>query len=120
MKLSGRDNLCELLHVGWLDVDNCKTFVLNVEVPKIDAQVIATYECLSIAVDRYAVDVICVSVGIGLPGYGGDNGIMMSKTGHLEISSRSKIMVSVPHWYTCAMTARCKFSGQVVLGHHFE
>lgn len=79
MEFSCSDDFCELLHVGRLDVDNVEALVLDVQVPEIDSQVIATDESLSIAVHRYAVDVIGVCVCVGLSRYGSDHGIVMGE-----------------------------------------
>jgi hypothetical protein len=77
MELSRCDDLCELLHVGWLDVDNIEALVLDVEIPQIDAQIIAADECLPIAVDRYAVDMVGVCIRIRLSGYCRNDSVVM-------------------------------------------
>lgn len=77
VEFSGRDDLGELFHVRRLDVYNIETLVLDVQVPKVDTEIIAADKCLSIAVNGYAVDVVGVGVGIGLPRYSCDNGIVM-------------------------------------------
>lgn len=51
VKFSGGDNLCQLLHIGGLDVNDVEALVLNVEVPEVDPEVITTDKGLSIAVD---------------------------------------------------------------------
>lgn len=40
MEFSCRDDLRELLHVRWLDVDNIEALVLDIEVPEVDSQVV--------------------------------------------------------------------------------
>lgn len=71
------DDFCELLHVGWFDVDNVEALVLDVQVPEIDPQIIAADKGFSVTVDGYAVDMIGVCVCISLSRYRGDNGVMM-------------------------------------------
>lgn len=51
VKLRRGYNLCKLLHVGGLDINDVKTLVLDVQVPKVDSQIITTDERLAIAVD---------------------------------------------------------------------
>jgi hypothetical protein len=60
------DNLGQLFHVGRLDVDDVETLVLDVEVPQVDPEVVATDESLAIAVHGYAIDMICMGIGISL------------------------------------------------------
>lgn len=79
VKLCCGNDLCEFLHVGRLDIDNVKALILNVQVPQVDPQIVTADESLSIAVYRYAVDVVCVCVGVCLPRYGSDDGIVVSE-----------------------------------------
>ena len=91
VELSSCDHLCELLHVGRLDVDNVKALVLNVKVPEIYAQIIAANERFSIAVDRDAVDVVCMGVGVGPAGDGGDNGVVVCQARELEVAGVAEL-----------------------------
>lgn len=50
VKFSCSDDFCELFHVGRLDVDNVEALVLDVQVPEVDSQVIATDESLSVTI----------------------------------------------------------------------
>ncbi|KAI6754410.1 hypothetical protein HG530_012924 [Fusarium avenaceum] len=50
VKFGGRDDFGELFHVGRLDINNVETLILNIEVPKIDPQIITADKGLSIAV----------------------------------------------------------------------
>lgn len=84
MELCGGDDLGQFLHVGGLDVDDIKALVLDVQVPEIDAQVITADESLSIAVDRYAVDMVCMGVCIYPPGHGCDDCLMVRHSRELE------------------------------------
>jgi hypothetical protein len=43
-------DFCQLFHIGWLDINDIEALVLNVQVPKIDSEVIATNERFPIAV----------------------------------------------------------------------
>lgn len=79
------DDLCQLLHVSGLDVDDVETLVLNVEVPQVDAEIVTADEGLAIAVDGDAVDVVCVGVGVRPAGDGSNDGIMVGKAGKLEV-----------------------------------
>ncbi len=62
MKLCSRDYFCQLFHVGWFDVHDVETLVLDVEIPKVDSKIVAADESLSITIHRYAIDV----VGMGI------------------------------------------------------
>ena len=84
MKLSCRDDFSELFHIRWLDVDNVETLILDVEVPQIDAQVVATYERFSIAIDGYAVYVVGMSVCVISARDSGDDGVVVSQPRELE------------------------------------
>ena len=95
------DDLCQLLHVGGLDVDNVETLILDVEVPKIDSKIVATNERLSIAVYRNAVDVVGMRVRIGLAGYGGDNRVVVSETRKLQVGGGPEVRVWIPHGPAC-------------------
>jgi hypothetical protein len=77
MELGSSDNFGELLHIYWLDVHNVEALVLYIQIPQINSQVVAANESLPVAVDRDAVDVVCVCVGVCPTGYGGDDGIVM-------------------------------------------
>ena len=41
MELAGGDDLCEFLHVGWLDVHDVEWLVSDLHVPQVDAEVIS-------------------------------------------------------------------------------
>jgi len=81
MELSGGDNFGELFHVCWLNINNVEALVLDVEIPQVDPQVVTADKRFTIAVDRYAVDVIGVRICVGLPGYGCNYGIVVSEAG---------------------------------------
>lgn len=87
VKFSSSDDLSELLHVGRLDVHNVEALVLYVEVPQIYAEIVAADKCFAIAVDRYAVDVVGMGVGVGLPWHGRHDRVMMCQTWQLKITS---------------------------------
>lgn len=84
VKLSSSDDLCKFLHVRGFDIDNVKALVLDIQVPEIYPQIIAADESFSIAVDRYAVDVIGMSVCVGSTGHGGNDGVVMCHSRELE------------------------------------
>lgn len=79
VEFGGSDHLGQLLHVRGFDVDNVEALILNVQVPQVYSQVIAAEECLSVAVDGYAIDVISMSVGVGATRDCGNDSVMMSK-----------------------------------------
>lgn len=77
MELCRSDHFCQLLHICRLYINNVEALVLDVEVPHVDAEVIAADKSLSIAINRYAVNMICVGIGIYTARYGGHNGVMV-------------------------------------------
>lgn len=85
VEFGGRDNFCELLHVGWLDVDNVEALVLNVQVPKIDAQVVTTDVSLTVAIDGNTVDMVCMCISICPSWDRRDNRIMMCQAWELQV-----------------------------------
>lgn len=97
MKFGSCDDLCKLLHVCWLDVNNVEALVLDVEIPKVDAEIVTADEGLAIAVHRYAVDVVCVGICVDLAWHSGDNGIVMCHTRELQIRYRAEVLVGVSH-----------------------
>ena len=85
MELSSRDDFSQLFHIGWLDVDDIEALILDVQIPQIDAQVITANECLAIAVDRYAVDMISMCIGISPSRNGSNDSIMMGESRQLQL-----------------------------------
>lgn len=123
VELGGGDDLCELLHVGGLDVDDVEALVLDVKVPKVDSQVVAADEGLAIAVDGNAVDVVGVGVGIGSTGNGGDDHVVMGQARKFEICGIAEVLGcgEGPRGATAAgNVGRRGFVREVVLCHHLE
>jgi hypothetical protein len=111
MELGSCDDLRKLLHVRWLDVDNVEALILDVEIPEVDPQIIATDECLSIAVNGYAVDMVGVCVRICLSGYCRDDGIVMCEPRELQVGGTAELCIRVPDGTasTSNPTSRCQF-----------
>lgn len=120
VKLGSRNDFGKLLHVGWFDVHNVEALVLNVQVPEVDPQVIATDKSLAIAVDRYAVDMIGVGVGVGLARHSGDNSVVVGQSWELQVGSAPEVDIGVPDRATSASntSSRRKFVGEIVLRYH--
>lgn len=110
MKFSSCDDLRKLLHVGRLDIDNVEALVLDVEVPKVDSQIIATDERLSIAIDRYAVDVVGMCVRIRLSRYCSNNCVVVCKPWELQVGGAAELCIRVPDGTasTSNPTSRCQ------------
>ena len=64
MEFRRSDDLCELLHVRRLYIDDVEALVLDVEIPEVNAQVVAADERLPITVDRDAVDMVRMGVSV--------------------------------------------------------
>ena len=62
MKFRGSDDLRELLHVLWLDVDDSERLVGDFEVPEVDSEVVRRNVGFSVTVWRDRVDVIRMCV----------------------------------------------------------
>ena len=73
-----RDDLSQLLHVSGFDVNNVEALILNVQIPKIDPKIVATYEGLAVAIHGNAVDVIGMGVGVDPARNRSSDGVMMS------------------------------------------
>lgn len=98
VEFSSRDDLSQLLHVCWLDIHNIEALVLDVEVPQVDPQVVTAYECLSIAVYGYAVDVVGVRIGVYPPWHRSDNCVVVRHPRELEVCYSSEVRVGGPDW----------------------
>ena len=105
MKLGSGNHLGQLLHIRRLDVDNIKALVLNVEIPQVDSQVIAADECLPVAVDGHAVDVVGVGVSICLSRHGRHDGIMVCKSRKFEVGMGAELNVGVSNGPACSRDA---------------
>jgi hypothetical protein len=51
VKLGSSDDLSELFHVRWFDIDNIEALVLNVEIPEVDSEIVGTDKGLAITID---------------------------------------------------------------------
>lgn len=85
MELCRGDNLRQLLHVRWLDVDNVEALILDVQVPEVYPQVVRRDKGLSVAVHRDAVNVVGVRIGVCSARHGGHNSIVVCQAWQLEI-----------------------------------
>jgi hypothetical protein len=85
VEFGGRDDLCQLLHIGWLDVDDVETLVLNIQIPQVDAQVVTADVSLTVAIDGDAVDMIRVCIGIGPPWDRRDDRIVMCQAWEFQV-----------------------------------
>jgi hypothetical protein len=121
VKLGGRDDLCQLLHVRRLDVDNVEALVLDVEMPQVDPKVVATDKGFPVAVDRNAVDVVRVGVGIRLSGNRGDDRVVVGQARQLQVGGDSEVDVGIADGASADdAAARRQLMRQIVLRHDFE
>lgn len=123
MELGSGDDFSQLLHVRRLDVDNVEALILNVEIPKIDTEVVTADKGLTIAVDRDAVDVVCVRVGVHSPGYGGDDSVVVGHAREGEVCDTSEMLGGIPDWSSAVRRANTGWSQllrQVVLRHNLQ
>jgi hypothetical protein len=114
------DNLCKFFHICRLDVHNIEALILNVEVPQIDSEVIATNKRLAITVDRYTVDMICVSICVGSPWDRSHDSIMMGHARHLQGGCTSKDNVTWSGCSTSSYSRRCEITREIVFSHDFQ
>lgn len=80
MKFGSGDDFGQLFHIGWLDVNDIETLILDVEVPQVYSQIVTADKGLPIAVDGYAVDVIGVGVCIVSARHSSNDGVMVSQS----------------------------------------
>lgn len=122
VELSRRDHLGQLFHVRRLDVDNVKALVLDVQIPQIDAQIIAADEGLPVTVHRDAVDVVGVGVGIRPPRHSGNHGIVVRQPRELQVAGIAELYV----WHRARRPSSAGYVrgsqvvGEIVLGHDLE
>jgi hypothetical protein len=64
MEFRSRYHFRQLFHVCRFDVNDIEALVLDVQIPKVDAKIVTANKRFSIAIDRYAVDVVCMSIGV--------------------------------------------------------
>lgn len=123
VELCGGNDLGQLFHVCRLDVNNVEALILNVEVPQVDAQIITTDVCLAIAVDRNAINVVSVGVGVHAARYGSDDCVVVCHAGEGEVGGAAEMFVGSSDGAAANSTA-CASRGQVlrqiVLGHDLE
>lgn len=93
VEFCGRNNLSQLLHVRWLDIDDVEALILNIQVPEVYPQIIGRDERLSIAVDGDAVDVVGMRIGVCSAWHSGNNRIMVCKAWQLQIVCAVKVNV---------------------------
>lgn len=119
MEFGRGDDLRQLFHVCWLDVHDVEALVLNVQVPQVDSKIIRADEGLPIAVHRYAVDVVCMRIGIGLARYRGDDGVVKRESRKLEVMG--SVEARALHRTASAWDAGWRqLLRQVVLGHNLK
>ena len=108
VELSSSNDLCELLHIGWFDVHYIKALVLDVEVPQVDPEIITANECLAVTVNRYAIDVVCMSIGIRPSRYRGNHCVVVGHPWHFQLGSIAKDSVVRPRGTASAGTSGSK------------
>lgn len=54
--------LCQVFHVGRLDVHHVETLIGVVKMPQVHSQVITGNECLLVTADRNGIDVVCMGI----------------------------------------------------------
>ena len=84
MELCGGNDLSQFLHVCWLYVHDVEALVLNIEVPEVDTEVVTADKGFSIAIDRDAIDMIGMSIGVVAPRYGSNNSVVVSEARKFE------------------------------------
>ena len=77
MKLCRRDDFCQFLHICRFDINNIEALVLDVEIPHVNPKIVTADKCLSITVNRYAVDMVCMGICIYAARYGGNDSVMV-------------------------------------------
>lgn len=87
VELCGCNDFGQLLHIRRLNIDDVEALILNIEIPEVDPEVITADECLSVAVDRDAIDVVGVGISIRASRDGSYDGIVMRQARELQIPS---------------------------------
>ena len=112
----------QLLHVGWLDVDNVEALVLYVQVPEVDTQIITADERLPVAVHRNAVDVVGVRIGIRPARHGRHDGIVVREPWQLQLRCVAELWMRRGARGPAGPSGirRCEVVREIILGHHLE
>lgn len=115
-------HLGQLLHVGWLDVDNVEALVLYIQVPEVDAQIITADKRLPVAVHRNAVDVVGVRICIRPAWHSGHDGIVVREPWQLQIRGVAELCMGRGARGPAGPGSirRCEVVGKIVLSHHLE
>lgn len=106
MKFRSCDDLCKLLHVRWLNVDNVEALILDVQVPQVYSQVVRRNESLPVAVHGYAVNVVGMRIGVHPPWHCCHNGIVVRHAGEFQIGHGSEVVVWISDGATAIGVAR--------------
>ena len=122
VELCSSDHFGQLLHVGGFYIDNVEALILYVEIPKINPQVITANESLAVAVDRYAIDVVGMSICIISTRNRGNNCVVMGKAWEFQGRGifESGIGIRSRCTPTTMRTARCGVNSAVVLCYNFQ
>ena len=100
VEFGGGDDFGQFLHVDGFDVENVcegtqvsredetvattrltEGLIGNVEIPKVDSEIVGGHVRLPVGVDGDGVDVVGVGVGVDLARDGGDDGVVISHAG---------------------------------------
>jgi hypothetical protein len=60
MEFSCCNDFSQFLHVNRLDVHNVEALIRDIQVPKVNSEIICRYVGFSIRIDGNGVDVVCV------------------------------------------------------------
>ena len=121
-ELGRGDNLSQLLHVRWLDINNVEALILDIQVPEVYPQIVTGNEGLSIAVYRNAVNVVGVRIGICSARHGGHYSIVVCKTWKLQIvcAVEMDVVLSADSSSTTCSCAWGQIMREVVLRHNLQ
>ena len=118
MEFGGCDDFGQFLHIRGFDIDDIEALILNVEIPKIDPEVITADEGFSITVNGDAVDVVGVGIGVGSARHRRNHCVMMCHARELQL-----LRVFELWWNGCASTTwsgRSDFSSEIILCDDFK
>lgn len=122
MELGSCDDLGQLLHIGGLYINDIEALILDVQIPEVDAQIVAADVRLAVAVDGDAVDVVGMGISIGPSGDGSDNGIVVRQSREPQVGR----ILEMCCWRWAGSTSSTSnigggyIMGEIVLGNNLE
>lgn len=120
VKFWRRYDLRQLLHIRRFDVHDVETLILNVKIPQVDSEIVTADKRLSIAIYRYAVDMISVRICVCPSRHGRNNRVMMRHSREFQGRCILERNVRGTSGTTTQHASRREIMRQVILRHDLQ